>query len=292
MEVKDLQTGDVLLSLGTSQISKFISWAGECEFSHAVLFDGTDRIIEATRKGVGYYDIYDRLRDTDNFEYLEVYRYNPQQDPGKLQPVIERGEKYIGEPFAGAGSIAVLALVVVAQGKILELPADISHEVRMALAWLVKGILNWFRRDDANQFTCVELVYRSFQEAEFELQITPQLDAQVPWPDDLNATDLIKELLYLGVQLEQKKDPPPGDVNQAIEQLLAEARAELGGPEKFTPEFGMDELEQRINRVLRDQIQEIRGREKFGPLKPENITLLELKTSPSLAPPEGRLRMG
>ena len=73
LDPSGLLPGDFGLTLGRSQISKLIAWAGDSLYSHAFLVFDQNQLIEAAPGGVRFVQIAQRMREP-SLLLFDVYR--------------------------------------------------------------------------------------------------------------------------------------------------------------------------------------------------------------------------
>lgn len=152
----EVADADVLLYHGNSMISRLIRFFDGTDVNHAAICIGRDEIGEAQAKGLTRDRIDGRL---NNGEYIIVRR--TKNNPGTMQPVVDKAEYYlgIGNKYAFE-QIFLLAFL----GLSRKLPANAY------LKWLLRKVLDqaadWLTSNGERQpMICSEFVYRCYNEA-------------------------------------------------------------------------------------------------------------------------------
>jgi len=159
LDLSDLLPGDFGLTLGRSQISKLIAWAGDSLYSHAFLVYDTSQLIEAAPAGVRMVPIAERLREP-SLLLFDVYR--PSSAKGESYNAAEvRAMQIKAREFLGRGyplnELLQLGLMCALRNKIPQ-----SEPLR----WILRIAMDALIRDDSRQMMCSELIYRILRDAE------------------------------------------------------------------------------------------------------------------------------
>jgi hypothetical protein len=229
LQPAQLEPGDILLHMGTGELSKLIAWVGDGLYSHAALVIEGGRLIEAAAAGVRHATLADRTRMTANFRYIDVFR--PLR-PGLLDTkgiaaVLAAAEVYLGRPYPMT-SLVTLGIACAVRNKVPSDP-DMRKAIRMALDLVIEN--------DTSKVVCSELVYRGFDEATtrpahaLRLEVIVQPPIRTPLPAiDINA--LLAECLddYRRSLPKGKAaltfNAPAGEAD--VDELLKRARTTLG----------------------------------------------------------------
>lgn len=174
----DIRPGDILLHMGTAEISKLIAWAGNSDYSHAAVVLGPDTLVEATGQGVGTASLQDRLRQTAAFSWIDAYRFVPDLTPAGLDGICTVAYSYIGTPYA-LNELAQLGLLCAFRNKVPRGPWG---------RWLVRQALDLALKSSTKGLTCSEFAYRCFAQAgtpphALRPQIVIQPRSDPPFPD-------------------------------------------------------------------------------------------------------------
>ena len=233
LQTTDLLPGDVLLHMGTGELSKLIAWVGDSAYSHAAMVISGKELLEAAASGVRHASLDERTRMLANFHYIDVFRpLRPApQDAAALTALVAAGNHYLGRPYPMT-SLLTLGIVCAVRNK---MPGDASLHaaLRMALDLVV--------RNDASQVVCSELVYRAFDEAatrpphELRLPLTSTPPSPAPLPH-IDAKALMAECLddYLRSRGNTALAGTAEADTRDLRDLLTEARARLGVDEVQT----------------------------------------------------------
>jgi hypothetical protein len=229
LRTSDLQPGDVLLHMGTGELSKLIAWVGDSAYSHAAMVIGGNQLIEAAASGVRHAGLAERTRMLANFHYIDAYRpLRPTaQDVRGRDALLAAAEVYLGRPYPMT-SLLTLGVICAVRNKT---PGGVAMQqvLRMALDLVV--------HNDASQVVCSELVYRAFDEAAttpahaLRLPLTTQWVAPTPMPK-IDVGTLLAECLD-DYQRSRPKAPAmtlsatEGTDPAQLAELLAQARASL-----------------------------------------------------------------
>jgi hypothetical protein len=227
LPVADLLPGDVLLHMGTGELSKLIAWVGDSAYSHAAMVITGGQLLEAAASGVRHAGLAERTRMTANFHYIDVFRpLRPKpQDTATLAALIAAGDVYLGRPYPMT-SLLTLGVICAVRNKV---PGDaaLRAALRMALDLVVKN--------DDSQVVCSELVYRAFDEAAtrppngLRLPLTSTPPSPTPLPR-IDIAALMAECLddYRRSRGNAALAATAADDTRDVEELLAQARARLG----------------------------------------------------------------
>ena len=204
----DLRPGDVLLMLGDSDFSRLIAWTNDSDYSHAALVVDDQWLIEASGDGVRKFRLQDRLKDTTRYHYIDVFRWGQTDTYGSehtkvfdkqltedgANKVVAHAEKHLGQKFPLDRHFLIrLAVVMAVRGKFPQSP-EARLLMRVALDQLVKV--------DDGKILCSELVWRSYDEADQELQaggllrltIDPKEHRPRPFPEGIDWAELFRQL--------------------------------------------------------------------------------------------------
>jgi hypothetical protein len=235
LQPSQLEPGDVLLHMGTGELSKLIAWVGDGLYSHAALVIEGGQLIEAAAAGVRHATLDARTHMTANFHYVDVFRpFRPGSGDAKgTAAILAAADVYLGRPYPMT-SLLTLGVACAVRNKVPGDPA-MRRAIRMALDLVIEN--------DASQVVCSELVYRGFDEAVtkpahgFRLEVIVQPPLRTPLPTvDINA--LIAECLD-DYQRSRPKgrstltlDATAGEAD--VDELLGRARTTLGlgGPRR------------------------------------------------------------
>jgi hypothetical protein len=186
LQTTDLRPGDVLLHMGTGELSKLIAWVGDGLYSHAAMVFGGGQLIEAAASGVRHAGLAERTRMIANFHYIDVFRpLRPQAwDTQETSALLAAIDAYLGRPYPMT-SLLSLGIACAVRNKIPAAP-ELRQSLRMALDLVIEN--------DPRQVVCSELVYRGFDEAvttpahALRLQVVMQPVGRTPLPTiDLDA---------------------------------------------------------------------------------------------------------
>ena len=148
--------GDIILYHGNSLLAKLIQFFDGTEMNHAGIFLGEEMVGEALTGGLTKRTIDDSIKDD---EYVIVRRLK--NDPGTMQPVVDKAEDYlsIGNRY-GYEQIFLLAFLGLTR----------KLHVNQYLEWLLRKILDkaadWLmNQGDRQPMICSEFAYRCYDEA-------------------------------------------------------------------------------------------------------------------------------
>ena len=148
--------GDIILYHGNSLLAKLIQFFDGTEMNHAGIFLGEGMVGEALKDGLTKRTIDDSIRDD---EYVFVRRLK--NDPGTMQPVVDKAEDYlsIGNRY-GFEQIFLLAFLGLTR----------KLHVNQYLEWLLRKMLDkaadWLmNQGDRQPMICSEFAYRCYDEA-------------------------------------------------------------------------------------------------------------------------------
>lgn len=174
---KDVRPGDILLHMGKSEISKVIAWAGNSQYSHVAIvldpFSVHALLIETTpSKGVGKSNLQARLKQTDKYDWIDVYRFVPDLSPAWLNALTTTANKYIDKPYA-VNEVVWLGMICAFRNKV-----PVKGWERL----LVRLAFDLAIKSDTTGVTCSEFVYRCFAEAVTKppYALRPQIVIQPP----------------------------------------------------------------------------------------------------------------
>ena len=227
LQTTDLLPGDVLLHMGTGELSRLIAWVGDSAYSHAAMVISRKELLEAAASGVRHAGLDERTRMLANFHYIDVFRpLRPTpQDTAALTALIAAGDAYLKRPYPMT-SLLTLGVVCAVRNKTTN-DARLREALRMALDLVV--------RNDASQVVCSELVYRAFDEAatrpphELRLPLSSTPPSPTPLPH-IDFKALIAECLddYARSRGNAALAGAAATDTRDLDDLLAEARARLG----------------------------------------------------------------
>lgn len=227
LQTADLVPGDVLLHMGTGELSKLIAWVGDSVYSHAALVIPGNQLIEAAASGVRHAGLAERMRMLQNFHYIDAFRpLRPTaRDSAERAALFAAADVYLGRPYPMT-SLLTLGIICAVRNK---LPGDASLHaaLRMALDLVV--------RNDDSQVVCSELVYRAFEEAAtrpphgLRLPLTTTPPSPTPLPR-IDIAALMLECLddYSRSRGRAALAESAAADTRDVEDLLAQARARLG----------------------------------------------------------------
>ncbi|MGB0133334.1 hypothetical protein [Dokdonella sp.] len=157
LKIDVLQPGDVLLHMGTGELSKLIAWVGDSAYSHAAMVIEDAQLIEAAASGVRHASLAERTQMGAHFHFIDVFRpLRPTPGDNKSRAaLLAATNRYLGVPYPMT-SLITLGIACAVRNKI---PGDqrLRRFVRMALDVVIAN--------DSSQVVCSELVYRGFDEA-------------------------------------------------------------------------------------------------------------------------------
>jgi hypothetical protein len=230
LQVDELKPGDVLLHMGTGELSKLIAWVGDSAYSHAALVIDNGQLIEAAASGVRHAGLVERTDMRAHFHFVDVYRpERPGANDGKDRTaLLDSINAYLGRPYPMT-SLLTLGIACTVRNKV---PGDpkLRQFVRMALDLVIAN--------DSSHVVCSELIYRGFDEAATQpmhllrLRIVTRPVQGTPLPRiDLGA--LLKESLddYKRSLPKSRKaitSNAAGEDDFDVEALLLQARDRLG----------------------------------------------------------------
>ncbi|MCE2989704.1 MAG: hypothetical protein ACK5UX_04600 [Burkholderiales bacterium] len=183
-EPSGLTPGDLLLHNGRDDISKLIAWAGGSQYSHAALVHHDFDLREASASGVRRYSLHERLADTTNYAFIDVYRRPAGLGTTQAKQVDAVADHYLKTPYP-LSNLAYLGIMCAVRDKIV---------ANKWLRWALRTITDQLVSGDTNFMVCSELVYRSYAEAKVEPSIKPRI--VVPETSDLPFPDIDREALY------------------------------------------------------------------------------------------------
>ncbi len=284
LEITDLKTGDLLLSMSDSEIGKMIAWLGNAKFSHASVVYDADALIEASPPKVRLAPLAERVRKA-NVEFIEVLRPRAGFTTGDEGLLRACGLGYIDHGYA---TDALVPLAVAALAR----KATTFHPlVHRLLKWLIHHEIS---RDPA-RLVCTELAYRLYDEAGYPTPHTPQLQEQpavtLPFPL-VNPIKLAREIRELAGQAAinglAQADASAGELDAILGELEA-----LGGDEHAlapAPALQAAPADPAFDAYCAGLWREWTAGAANGAVNPKAVLLLELWKSPSFEP-LGRLHM-
>jgi hypothetical protein len=170
--VAELEPGDVLLSLGDSEISRAIQGLDGGKYSHAALFTG-DTVIESTLPCVAEVPLEESLAEHARV-YVDVFRHR--SAGARTEAVVREARAFVGRPYAH-GELVMGALIIATSAWI---PSK---------QWQVKFLMdacgfNFFMQEDlapraGELVTCTQLAVLSYCRAGLPLSIRPTPPARV-----------------------------------------------------------------------------------------------------------------
>lgn len=288
LDVADLKTGDLLLSMSDSEIGKLVAWLGNAKFSHAsVVFDAT-QLIEATPPKVRLAPLAERVRKS-SVEFIDVLRPLVEFSSGDESWLRSYGQSLVDRDYA-KDLLAPLAVVAIAR------KATTFHPLlRRLLKWVIQHEIS----QDSTRLVCSELAYRLYDEPGYALRRTPQLPdlpvVTLPFPF-LNPIKLAQEIRELfGQGAGNGIDPADAALDTAkageFEAILDELETLGEDPKALAPSSTLqgsahDDFDAYCGDLWRAQT----ARASNGAVNPKTVFLLELWHSPSFSR-LGRLRM-
>ncbi len=153
----DLLPGDFGLTLGRSEISKLIAWAGDSLYSHSFLVFDKDHLIEAAPGGVRLVPIASRMRET-SLVLFDVYRPSTTNGAYSAQEIMAiqiKAREYVGRGYP-INELVQLGLMSALRNKIPN-----AEPVR----WVLRIAMDALIEDDPKQMVCSELMFRILREA-------------------------------------------------------------------------------------------------------------------------------
>jgi hypothetical protein len=245
--VKDAQlvTGDVLLMLGTGEVSKLIAWGSDALYSHAAVVADPGYIIEATTKGVQRNSIADRLVDHVRFVLVDAI-HSLARDGSELTTadraaVLATAQTMLNRPYP-LDKLAEFGLIVTIRQKLPKNPLA-RFVVREALDHLVK--------QDPQRVVCSEVVYRSLAECSVTPsgRLAPEIVLEAPTNEPLgpfNWLALLEEVVELTHPERKAAVAAAADaVRSTVDAANASGNLQASPP---TPEFNVsdDELRSKV----------------------------------------------
>ena len=158
LDQSSLFSGDFGLTLGRSQISKLIAWAGDSLYSHAFLVFDQNHLIEAAPGGVRLVQIAQRMREP-SLMLFDVYR--PSNAAGEsfsateIAAIQAKAREYIGRGYP-LNELLQLGLMSALRNKIPN-----SEAIR----WILRIAMDALIHDDPKEMVCSELIFRILREA-------------------------------------------------------------------------------------------------------------------------------
>lgn len=149
-----LKPGDIILDRGDSWISNTISYLDNSQYTHAMIYEGGNKVLHATNKGVITKPILDVFLHS---QYFQVYRLIDRSVSTKK--VIDNARRFTGRAYS-KDQFILLALLLSS--------SRIAYTFKLgAFARVVfekASLLLMSYRDDDIRVTCSEMVHRSFTE--------------------------------------------------------------------------------------------------------------------------------
>ena len=230
--VANLQPGDLLLCMGTGEISKLIAWVGANDYSHcAIVCDGS-RLIEAAASGARYVDLVHEQSLSDEYVYIDAVRNHHQSAAplagANLDAFLGEVRAYVGRPY-DLDRLVELGVAIAVRNKVPQHPLG-RLLFRLAIDHLMSS--------DPKAVVCSELAYRLYTEGPYappdvlkpEIVITPPIDLPFPqidwialWKEYEAARRSTPKLASASVAM-QATPPEPAELAARI----AEARRHLG----------------------------------------------------------------
>lgn len=168
INASNLKRGDIILSAGEGFVSGAVKVATLSRFSHAALYVGGLKIIEATDEGVKKKDLDSGLAHA---KYAAVYRY-PSLTSNQQTRIVAYAKKQKGKEYDLSGAIG-------------------STAAGVAVAGVIPMVENYLSPE--HDFYCSELVAFSYKAA--GIKVTTKYDASQTTPADLERS---KKLVYVG----------------------------------------------------------------------------------------------
>ncbi len=230
--VSSLQPGDLLLCMGTGEISKLIAWVGANDYSHcAVVCDGA-RLIEAAASGARYVDLAKEQSYVDEYVYIDALRNLHQSDAplggANLDTFLGEVRAYIGRPY-DLNKLFELGVAIAVRNKVPEHPLG-----RLIFRLAIDHVL----ANDPKAVVCSELAYRLYTEgayapadvlkptiviAPYAEQPFPHIDWIALWKEYEAARHATPKLM--SAQAAQQTAPPS---TEELAGHITEARRHLG----------------------------------------------------------------
>lgn len=202
---QNLQKGDILLSLGTSNLSQLVKLVDGGDYSHSAIWDG-ECVVESTLEGVKLNSYKNYFNGKHDVQYLDLYRFmTPENQPlgssgWPVEPIIKKAHEYVEKGTNYAHNELLLLGVMVALRQ--HLP------IRGLLEKIYEFSTHWFEIDPEG-VTCSELVYLIFDEAmpthHYKLDIRLDTDEMFLQSQQTNIVEIIKleESEALKAEIEQ-----------------------------------------------------------------------------------------
>lgn len=158
LDQSELLPGDLGLTLGRSEISKLIAWAGDSLYSHAFIVFDRNQLIEAAPGGVRLVQIAQRMREP-SLMLFDVYR--PSNAAGasyssqEIAAIQAKAQEYIGRGYP-LNELLQLGLMCALRNKIPN-----SETIR----WVLRIAMDALIQDDPKMMMCSELIFRILREA-------------------------------------------------------------------------------------------------------------------------------
>lgn len=182
-----LQVGDIIISTTSQLASRIIRLGTGADVSHAILYIGGGRVIEAIEVGVVERSLAEALADAS----LAVALRHPSLTPERALRVRDTAGKAIGLKFDGMGLVRRGLYQLDRMMFCDSMPAG-SVERASCYRWVGKVNLS---HDDDQRFFCSELVLAAYQSAGLPLTVTsPNWTS----PGDLQELRLSLLLGYVG----------------------------------------------------------------------------------------------
>ncbi len=201
----DLRPGDVLLHVGTGEISKLVQWVSDSDYSHAALIYDVGLLAEAVEGGVIIDEpLAPHLADTGQFARIDAYRLR--SSPGGVTPpaltaLQTSARKMDGVPFA-LNQLMEIGIIAAVRNK---LPTTAAGQ--MFMTWLLNDLMP----RNTDRLVCSEFVYLSFHlsgvaELDPQIVLASRAIQRKPFPD-IDWGALWQE--YQDAKSAEQPDPPP-----------------------------------------------------------------------------------
>lgn len=232
IDTTELRAGDILLMRGRSSLSDLIAWFGDSVYSHAAVMCSDTHFVEAAMPRSRMVALDERLRQTDAYHFIEVFR--PTADDGNPLDEVQRerlaraASQQVGVDYP-VDMLVQLAAVAVVRDRI---PED------GCLRWLLRELVDHLICFDPEHMVCSELVYQAMRQAELAPTIVVAARLDQPFPD-VDVRELVREWLEArgAGSMGQGQALMPEPVNEeelvgAYHRLRQERRFVAGG---FSP---------------------------------------------------------
>jgi Permuted papain-like amidase enzyme, YaeF/YiiX, C92 family len=279
----DLQPGDILLSLGDSEISQAIQGLDGGAYSHAALWTGTT-VIESTLPRVAEYPL-DVSLEQHARVYVDVCRHR--SSGAWTEAAVREARTFVGRPYAH-GDLVMGALIVATSSWI---PSK---------QWQVKFLMdacgfNFFMQEEPvpgprELVTCTQLAVLAYCRAEHPIQIRPTPPARVDVGAFVRAgTALLREKLH-PKETAVRSAAAGGDDEEEVDEASWRAlQARIGA--RYTSLTGLTPLDPRESATDEGVVSRHAPPlyEAGSNWRAERVTPRYLETSPNLER-KGRLR--